>query len=242
MFGKFTATLFLSFLLGILCGAPVHIYAQSNQQITNSASTQSTTTDPNPENNTDSVTDTLSSTVVVKADLEIKKAASTVQAQAQQTIVYTIDVKNFGPDTATNVKVVDTLPFDLEYVSSTKDGQTTNPEVQTVSNQTKLTFTIAEMNSQATSQILVSTKMKPTNSSSITNTATITAAQEDPNLSNNSATAQVTVIKPTTFETLVRTGGPALFAVASVGAFGGAGFLAYKNGYVSKLRNRIRLR
>ena len=52
-----------------------------------------------------------------KVDLSITKVASAATAMIGDTITWTVTVTNAGPDTATNVVVIDNLPDGLEFVS-----------------------------------------------------------------------------------------------------------------------------
>ncbi len=67
------------------------------------------TTDPDPSNNVASDTDTL----VFTADLAVTKTASTAVVPAGQSFSYTVVVTDNGPDPATGVTVLDTMPAGL---------------------------------------------------------------------------------------------------------------------------------
>jgi uncharacterized repeat protein (TIGR01451 family) len=70
------------------------------------------TPDPNPTNNSDSV----STTVVAAADLWVDKSGP-AEVGAGQNVTYTITLTNKGPDTAHNVKLTSELPAALTFVS-----------------------------------------------------------------------------------------------------------------------------
>jgi len=72
-------------------------------------------TDPNPGNNTDIETTSLTTG---GADLELSKAASVTSAAIGDTVVYTLSLQNNGPDDATNVTVSDPMPANLQFVSA----------------------------------------------------------------------------------------------------------------------------
>ena len=59
---------------------------------------------------------------VNKAVLSIKKTSNKTKYNTGNSVVYNINVKNNGPDTATNVIVTDTLPTGMTYVGSTRGG------------------------------------------------------------------------------------------------------------------------
>ncbi|GAB2800649.1 hypothetical protein GCM10027275_53410 [Rhabdobacter roseus] len=100
------------------------IKANASGFITNTAIVSSPDNDPNQtSNDTSSVT----IEVVSLADLMLAKKVSKVNPALGETITYTLEVTNKGPQTATNVEVTDLLPAGLEFVSSsnmTKTGNT----------------------------------------------------------------------------------------------------------------------
>ncbi|HYG74921.1 MAG TPA: DUF11 domain-containing protein, partial [Planctomycetota bacterium] len=69
--------------------------------------------DPDTSDNTDSVTVT-----PLVANLTVDKTVSNATPIAGNNVVFTIVLKNFGPDNATNVAVSDVLPAGLTFVSS----------------------------------------------------------------------------------------------------------------------------
>ncbi|MFB9293950.1 SdrD B-like domain-containing protein [Persicitalea jodogahamensis] len=91
--------------------------------ITNTAIVRSADNDPGKTTN-----DTSSVTIKVDniADLMLAKKASKVNPVTGETITYTLEVTNDGPQKATNVEVTDQLPAGLEFVSSTDFSKTGN--------------------------------------------------------------------------------------------------------------------
>jgi uncharacterized repeat protein (TIGR01451 family) len=69
--------------------------------------------DPNPANNSASVTQTPQ-----KADLSLTKTVNDSHPNVGDVIVYTVTLNNAGPDAATNVKVTDLLPEGLVLVGT----------------------------------------------------------------------------------------------------------------------------
>lgn len=121
------------------------------------------------------------------ADLAITKTASPVQVNAGSTLSYQITVSNNGPDTATNVVVTDTLPAGVTYLANTDSCVQGPPgtltcNLGTLANGDTSTFTI---------QVLVAANLVGT----ITNTATVTGTQLDPDTSNNTASVSTIVIQ-----------------------------------------------
>ncbi len=80
--------------------------------LTNTASVSSTTADPNPANNTSSVT----TAVTGSADLAITKTGPATVVAAGS-VAYQLTVTDNGPSDAANVSVADTLPAGVTFVS-----------------------------------------------------------------------------------------------------------------------------
>jgi uncharacterized repeat protein (TIGR01451 family) len=114
-------------------------------------------------------------------DLSITKTAPS-SVPAGGTITYTIVVHNAGPAQATGVTVTDALPPALTFGSASS-----------ICTQKKGTVTckVGTLASGAGSTITI-TATAPT-PGSISNTASVTGAQTDPNQANNQATATTTV-------------------------------------------------
>jgi uncharacterized repeat protein (TIGR01451 family)/fimbrial isopeptide formation D2 family protein len=153
---------------------------------TNTATATSTTPDPNPGNNTDDKTVT-----PLQADLAVFKTVSDSAPNVGDTIVFGIAVANYGPDTATNVVVNDLLPAGVTYVSHTIQdapvGSTYVPGtgVWTIGTVATDDFPILQ---------IVATVDSPSSGipSAVTNTATVSGREYDPDQSNNTDTATET--------------------------------------------------
>jgi uncharacterized repeat protein (TIGR01451 family) len=126
------------------------------------------------------------------ADMAITKTGSPNPVTQGTPLTYTLTVTNNGPATATTVTVTDTLPSSLTYLSST-----VTPSTQGTCSEAGGTVTcqLGTMTNTATATISILTI--PEQSGVISNTATVTADQTDPNSSNNSATWNETVMAPT---------------------------------------------
>jgi large repetitive protein len=148
--------------------------------IVNTATVTSTTTDPNPDNNTDD-----KEIVPLQTDLAVFKVVSDSTPNVGDSITYTISAANFGPDAATNVVVSDVLPVGVTFVSATESigTATYDADARTV------TWTIGTLNTTdfPTLDIVVAVDapspagVPPT----ATNSATVTGDEYDPDPTNN---------------------------------------------------------
>ena len=137
---------------------------------------------------------TASATVVVananSADMSIVKTATpTPTVNEGDPLTYTLTVTNNGPATATNVIVTDPLPSLVDYLSSSSTQGTCSEAGGTV------TCLLGSMNSAATATVTIVTITGAPGVAS--NTATVSADQTDPILTNNSSTQSETITYPT---------------------------------------------
>ena len=134
-----------------------------------------------------------SATVVVananSADMAIVKTATPNPVTEGTPLLYSLAVTNNGPATATNVTVTDTLPSTVTYLSSTTTQGTCSEAGGTV------TCLLGTMLNAGTATISILTI--PGQAGVISNTASVTADQTDPNLTNNTSTISVIVLQPT---------------------------------------------
>jgi uncharacterized repeat protein (TIGR01451 family) len=140
--------------------------------------------DPNAGNNTSTAVTQVGN---APADLGITKTPSPGPYGTGGTLTYTLVVTNNGPNAASGVTVTDTLPAGTTFQSSTPAGvcsgtTTITCNAGTVANGGTATFTL--------------TITLPSTPGPITNTATVTAAPQNPdaNPSNNTAMSTITVI------------------------------------------------
>ena len=166
----------------------------SGGEINNSATVSSSTIDPNNENNTASQ----QTTVTAVADLSITKSDNPDPVDAGSTLTYTLNVSNAGPSAATSITVTDTLPSRVTYVSALGTGWTCN-HVAGVVTCTRPSLTVGN------APPITITITTPTigEGPAITNMATVVSSTKDNNLTNNSYTAETTVVY-----TITPTAGP----------------------------------
>jgi large repetitive protein len=155
----------------------------SGTSITNTATADGTTPDPNDAN--DSAT--AGTTVTTATDLAVSKTAPAT-AIAGTDLGYTVNVTNNGPSIAQGVSLVDPLPAGTTLVSAT-------PSAGSCSGTSTVTCTIGTVASGATVTVAVVTLVSTAvaNGTVLTNTATGTASTADPDAANNAATANTTV-------------------------------------------------
>ena len=164
----------------------VTVDAATTGSIVNTATVTGNQTDPNLTNNTSTVTTPINA----EADLAILKSGSPNPVDAGNTLTYTLTATNNGPSNATGVTVVDTLPAGVTYASSTTTQGSASDSGQTV------TINLGGLASGATATSTIVVNVGASTVGDITNTATISGNQPDPNLANNTATATTLVIQP----------------------------------------------
>lgn len=126
-------------------------------------------------------------------DLRITKSGSPSPVFAGQQVTYTIAVTNDGPSSATNVRVVDVLPAGTTFLDSSIPCASTAPPPN------EYTCTLGTLAPGETRSFTILVRVNADQlvlsggPAIITNTATVAADQNDPNLSNNTATANTTV-------------------------------------------------
>jgi uncharacterized repeat protein (TIGR01451 family) len=167
--------------------------------VTNTASVAAAEGDSNPADNSASATTTVGAVTV---DLALTKADSPDPVTVATTLTYTLTVTNNGPSTATNVVLSDPLPASVSFVSATPSqgtcsfgGGTVTCPLGTLLNGAMATVTL---------DVTPSTAAVP----SVTNTASVTSAEPDSNLANNSGSATTTVTGPTADISVTKTDVP----------------------------------
>lgn len=143
--------------------------------ITNSAVAGASSADLNPDDDTAAVITTV---IGQTADIALNMFSQPEPALLGQDLTYTLVVSNLGPGSASDVAIVDRLPFGVALVSANPPGW--------VLNGTSLTFTnLGTVGSglQATATVVV----RPLAGGTYTNIATCVSTTSDPAKLNNSA-------------------------------------------------------
>ncbi|MCZ7544391.1 MAG: DUF11 domain-containing protein [Anaerolineae bacterium] len=150
--------------------------------ITNTATrTTSSPTDPTAGNDSDDAAMTVN---VPQANLSLTKTDSPDPILVGNNLMYTITVNNAGPDAATGVTVTDTLPANVTLISLT-------PSQGTCVGTTAITCNLGTINSGANATIAIGVATQA--QGVLSNTALVTADQDDPAPGNNSDTETTTV-------------------------------------------------
>ena len=124
--------------------------------------------------------------VDIAADVAVTKTALPNPARAGEELTFTIDVTNFGPDTASNIDVVDIVPVELEGVEYSIDGGITWdiwPD----------SYRIDTLLPSEVRTILIRGVLSSAASGVIQNTVTVTSTTPDPNPDNNTATIDIPI-------------------------------------------------
>lgn len=130
--------------------------------------------DPVPANNTS----THGVTPIPLADVWVTKTVDNPLPALGGTVTFTVTAGNNGPSVATNLAVVDVLPGGYALVSATPAVGSWNPATST--------WSVAHLANGGNAQlVIVATVLE---GDSYANTATVSAAELDPVLTNNTAT------------------------------------------------------
>src|SRR5580692_4661676 len=166
--------------------------------------------DPICSNNTAQTTVYIAS--ATEADVAITKTASPEPVNQGTNLTYTLQVTNNGPAVAQGVTVSDPLPGEVTFASvSTTQGSCTYAAATTTVSCTLNSISVGGL-------VVVTINVSANTFSSAalsTNTATVSATTDDPNLTNNSSSATSTIQSPTavqlaSFRAVPRQGGGVL--------------------------------
>jgi uncharacterized repeat protein (TIGR01451 family) len=148
-------------------------------QVVAIATVRTATADPIPANDVSTATNP----VIRGADLSLVKTVSPDPVQPGQPLTYTLTVANAGPSDATAVTVLDSLPDGLLNVTATSDvgsctlaGTVVTCQADTVPAGGGMVVTITAVLGETAP------------AGPVTNSATVSSATADPDLSNNTST------------------------------------------------------
>jgi uncharacterized repeat protein (TIGR01451 family) len=156
--------------------------------ITDAASATSATADPTSINNTN-ITATTTVAGTGSADVSVNMTGTPSSVSQGDTLTYTLTVNNGGPNTATNVTLTDPLPSGVTYASVSTTAGTCSQTGGTV------TCLLGTMSNGGFATVTLLAAAGAPNT--VTNTASVTADQNDPNTSNNSSSVTTAIASPT---------------------------------------------
>jgi uncharacterized repeat protein (TIGR01451 family) len=140
---------------------------------------------------------------VASADLRIAKSDSPDPVSAGLPLTYSIQVRNAGPDVATDVVVTDVLPRGVTFLAAqpvqgkcSVAGRNVTCRLGTIADEDGPAYKAAGPAYVPTSATITITVLAPRRAGRISNTATVTSGVGDPRTGNNSATAITRVVKP----------------------------------------------
>jgi virginiamycin B lyase len=119
------------------------------------------------------------------SDLSLTKTDSPDPVTVGNTLTYTLTAHNGGPDAATAVEVTDNLSPGVAFASASPSRGSCSDSSGTV------TCALGGLASGGSATVEI--KVTPQSAATITNTASISGDQHDPEAENNSASAQTTV-------------------------------------------------
>lgn len=182
------------FVLNVLIRGTVSPSASGT--ITNTAVVNSTTPDPNPDNNTS----TENTPVTASADLSVTKSGSPSPVAAGSQLTYTVVAANHGPGDAQNVTLTDSLPAQIRNPEYSLDGGFTfQPWTGSAS--------LGSLAEGASRTVIIRGIVNETAVGTITNTVTVSSTTPDPNPDNNQDT-EITPINTSADLSIAKTGSP----------------------------------
>jgi uncharacterized repeat protein (TIGR01451 family) len=187
------------------------VRAGDTTSITNTATVTAQSYDPDPADNSSSVT----TTVTPEADLAVSKTGAAA-VTAGTNITWTVTLSNAGPSTAQNVTLTDTLPAGTTFVSV---AQTSGPAFSCGQAAGVVTCTRSTFAPLASATFDITTTVALTTTGSVTNTASSTTATNDQNTANNSAIAVTTVNVAPADVSIVKTADAASYFIGATAVY-----------------------
>ena len=160
----------------------------SSGNVSNTASVTGSESDPDGGNNATTESTTVQTTVQAAADLSVIQSDSPDPVSVGSKLTYTISVTNKGPSQATGVVLSDTLPQGVSFLSAAPSQGTCSESGGIIS----CALGNLAANTVATVTIVVSPGSS-TNSTTISNTASVIGSGSDPDLSNTTTTESTTI-------------------------------------------------
>ena len=169
----------------------VHVDASRTAGLSNTADVTGNEPDSNGVN--DSATE--ATAVATSADLSITKTDGVDPVAAGTDLTYTIVVGNNGPSDATGVTVTDPVPAGTLFVSADGGGSESGGTV---------TWNVGTVAAAASATMHVTVHVNPGRTTGLSNTASVSANEADPDVTNNDAT-QTTAVDTATDLSITKT-------------------------------------
>ncbi|NUM48617.1 MAG: DUF11 domain-containing protein, partial [Anaerolineales bacterium] len=166
----------------------IAVMAEQTGTFTSTATATSDLVDPDPGNN---VAMTSTTITAESADLSVVIADSADPVNVGDMVTYVITITNNGPDAATGITLVDTLPAGVGYISDDAGCSETAGVI---------TCALGDLASGGS--IAIHITVSADQAGTWTNTASVTSEVADPNSENNVGTEETTLLEvvPPTFE------------------------------------------
>jgi uncharacterized repeat protein (TIGR01451 family) len=161
--------------------------ADTDGSALNSVSVTGDQTDSNGSNDSDTETTTINPPPP-ETDLAITKTDSVDPVTVGDPVTYTVTVTNNGPDDATGVTAIDTLPGKVTYVSATPSQGTCSQAGGVI------TCTLGAIANGDNATITITGSAN--SAGTATNNASVSGDQADPNASNDSDSEDTTINSP----------------------------------------------
>jgi uncharacterized repeat protein (TIGR01451 family) len=169
-------------------------------QISNTATITSATSDPDTSNNSSTFITGIDATSTASADLSIDSVLGSTSAASGSTFSFQVVASNKGPSTAHHVQLTDNVPANATFVSATISDPVAAFTCSTPSVGTSGTITCTALSLDlrgASDQPTFVFTFRINNGlgagTLLTNTATISADEPDPNSGNNSGSRTTSV-------------------------------------------------
>lgn len=162
------------------------VSANARGILRNTAVVGSSTPDPDPDNNAD----TVETPVLPSADLSIEKNAAPNPVEVGGRLTYTLTITNAGPSDAWNVLVRDRIPSELADVEFSLDGGAT---WRTWGN----AYLIGNLAAGAVVTLLIRGRVVQGSGGTVTNYAVVTSDTPDPDQSNNTDESAADILEST---------------------------------------------
>ena len=175
--------------VGEMASSTIVAIAVNAGEVTNTATVFGAQNDPNVGDNSDSATVEIGD---VFADLSIEKAASNDEVSIGDIVVFTLQVRNNGPATSTNVVITDSLPSNLDFLAAVSTTGSCDETGNVV------TCELGDLGNGEGAVVFIDAEA--TAAGEAVNVASVAGDELDPEESDNTASATVLVNAPAPLE------------------------------------------